>query len=242
MPNYRLVIEYDGTKISGWQIQPNGRSVQEDLEKCLAILLKEKVKVVGAGRTDAGVHASGQVAHFISDKPMDVRKIRNSLNGMLEKDITIHSLEEAASDFHARYSAKYREYHYHIYTGKKSLYRDYLWGITHSVDWEKVEAQLPYLTGKHNFEAFCASGSEAKTKDCNIHFVKLEKNGNDIVIKIRANRFLYKMVRSLVGTLVDIGKGSLPEENLKKALETGERSLVGATAPAKGLVLVEVGY
>lgn len=242
MPRYRLDIEYDGTDFSGWQVQPNGRSVQEEIEKVLAILAKEKVRVVGAGRTDAGVHAKAQTAHFETQTDLDAYRIRHSLNAMLPEDMVILGMRQVPPDFHARFSAKHRQYAYRISLKERALQRAYFWHVSYKVDWDKIRPLLLQIEGEHDFKAFCATGSDAETTRCNVHFFSLEQNGDEIVFTIRADRFLYKMVRSLVGTLVDIGRGRLPEQNLAQALLSGERKLAGDTAPAKGLVLVEVGY
>jgi tRNA pseudouridine38-40 synthase len=242
MPNYRLDIEYDGAAFCGWQIQPNGRTVQEDIEKALQVLLKKEVRITGAGRTDAGVHAKGQVAHFFFEKELDIKQISFGLNGILKHDIVIHKMTVAPDSFHARYSAIYRQYCYKIHLGRTAIHRDFCWELFYKVDWDLVRPLLSVLTGKHNFNAFCASNSDTQNRVCDVLFFSFESNGKEIIFHIRANRFLYKMVRSVIGTLVDIGRGQLPKENLEKSLQTGDRRLVGATAPAKGLTLEEVGY
>lgn len=242
MANYRLDIEYDGTNMSGWQVQPNARSVQGDIEKVLSLLTKEKIKIIGAGRTDAGVHAYGQVANFHTEGELDIQKLHRSLNAVLSEDIAIKRVSMVPSVFHARYSAKYRQYMYRICAKKTAINRNYQWILSYRVDWEIVQNLLSCLEGEHDFNAFCSSGSDTKNKVCDIQFVSLEQKNGEMVFHIRANRFLYKMVRSVVGTLVDIGRGRLSEDVLQKAISTGNRFLVGNTAPADGLALVEVGY
>jgi len=243
MPTYRLDIAYDGTRFAGWQIQPGQRTVQEELEKALSVLVREKVRLTGAGRTDTGVHARGQVASFrtqtdIADEPHTL----HSLNCILDQDVSVQALQRMPDDFNARYSARFREYAYTIILRKSPLERNVEWYLRYRVDWTLVESLLPTFMGSHDFSAFCASGSESRNRRCEIRFFSLEADEVRKVFHIRADRFLYRMVRSIIGTLIDIGRGELPIENLRKALETGDRRLVGDTAPSKGLTLVEVGY
>lgn len=242
MPNYRLDIEYEGTDFCGWQTQKTGRSVQEEMEKVLGVLLGRETSVVGAGRTDAGVHALGQVAHFFSLRSLETDRFKNSLNGLLPKDVTIHSVAEVPDDFHARFSAISREYRYHIRTGLTAVNRHFCWVMQYPVDWKAVKDLLPLVKGSHDFHAFCSSRSSLRNRECQVHSFSLATHGNEILFHISANRFVHKMVRSLVGTMIDIGRGWLPQENLALALRTGDRRLVGQTAPAKGLFLVKVGY
>jgi len=243
MPTYRLDLAYDGTDLFGWQTQLNRRTVQEDLEKALGTILREPVRIIGAGRTDAGVHAIGQVASFRTQQEIpDEKRVLHSLNGILNRDIAVRQLSRAPNDFHARHSARYRQYAYSILLQKPALRRQYSWFLRYSVNWTCIEELLPVLTGPHDFRAFCSSDSATKDTHCDIAFFSLEHKGFEKVFHVRANRFLYRMVRSLVGTLIDIGRGDLPIENLSKALESGDRTLVGDTAPARGLTMVEVGY
>ncbi len=242
MKNYRIEIEYDGTDFSGWQIQPNASTVQETIEKGLSVILKEPVKIIGASRTDAGVHASYQVANFYTKQEFEIRRMFKSINSILPKTIAIKNLEQVDKDFHSRYSASYRQYVYRIRTQKVALNRNLCWINRYDIDWDMVEKSSKLIIGEHDFSAFCSAGSSAVNKVCNVSIFSLEKERDEILFHIRANRFLYKMVRSLVGTLVDIGRNRIPPDSLAKALETGDRNLVGNTAPASGLTLVDIGY
>lgn len=243
MPTYRLDIAYDGTGFAGWQIQPGQRTVQEELEKALSVLVREKVRLTGAGRTDAGVHAQGQVASFQTQTAIaNEQRTLHALNCILDLDVSVRALARASDGFNARFSARFREYAYTIILSKSPLQRDLEWHLRYRVDWDLVASLVPMFMGSHDFSAFCASGSESRDRRCEVLFFSLETTEVRKVFHIRANRFLYRMVRSIVGTLVDIGRGELPRENLAEALKTGDRRLVGDTAPAKGLTLVEVGY
>jgi tRNA pseudouridine38-40 synthase len=243
MPTYRLDVAYDGTNLFGWQIQPGRRTVQEDLENALGVILRTKIRIIGAGRTDTGVHARGQVASFrIDGEISNERKVLHSLNCILPEDIAVLDFRKAPDEFHARFSAQYREYAYSIALVKPTTDRLNRWHLRYIVDWGLIDELLPTLIGAHDFTAFCASGSSTRDKRCEVLFFSLEQAAIEKVFHIRSNRFLYRMVRSVVGTLIDIGRGELPAENLQKALDTGDRSLIGDTAPARGLTLVEVGY
>ena len=244
MYNYKIVIEYDGTNFVGWQQQENGQSIQSALQDALFKLSNEKVTIFGAGRTDAGVHAKGQVAHFEINKNMSLDNIRDGLNQYLKKlPISVLSSEIVDKDFNARFSATLRSYQYKIknrrppLTFEKKLY----WGIFTKLDINDMKRATKYFIGKYDFNAFrsidCQSRSTLKTiKECNI-----EEINNNIYINVSAKSFLHSQVRIMVGTLVEIGKGKITK-SLKEIIESKDRSQAGVTAPACGLYLLKVCY
>ena len=238
---YFFRVEYDGTQFGGWQCQTNAPSVQEALNKAFATITRQPCAVVGAGRTDAGVHARAQGAHVDVDGPLDIDKCELSVNAVLPRDIAIYHLQPVRPDFHARYSAKRRRYRYYMAGRKSPLLYKRVWMLFHRVDWDKVRGAVPSLLGKHDFGAFCASGSSAKTMTCTVVRSELSDTPEGHVFVIEADRFLYKMVRTIVGTLIDMGRGKILRP-MDEIIAAGDRSLAGETAPACGLVLDNVEY
>ena len=262
MRNIKLIIEYDGTNYAGWQIQkspqsivhsPQTKTIQETIEKVLEKILQEKVKVTGSGRTDSGVHALAQTANFRTSSPLPVSKIQKALNSLLPKDISIKEAEEADKDFHSRYSAKSKTYRYFILNSetRSAFLNKYAWHIPYRLNVSLMRKEAGALLGRHDFKSFCASGSSVKTTVRTIKKISVKEalspqlsalSSPAIIIEIEANGFLYNMVRNIVGTLVEIGRGKFPEGNLKKILLAKNRKQAGPTAPAQGLFLVEVKY
>lgn len=241
----KITIAYDGSKYAGWQIQPNGKTIQEEIEKALLKITSKEVKVIGAGRTDAGVHAKGQVAHFtLTTKPKSLQK---SLNALLPKDISIIDLEEVPDIFHARFSATEKCYTYTITTADVQSPFDLPFALhyTYPLDLEKIKQAIPYLIGKHDFSAFA---NEAKlfqkgknpTKD--LKEIKLKQNDNGLSLTFRGDGFLYKMVRNLTGLLLDIGRGKRDPGDAKKVLDSKDRKKGSPAAPAHGLTLTAIKY
>ncbi len=241
----KLTITYDGTNYCGWQVQPNGITVQQEIESALYKLTGENIKVVGSGRTDAGVHAIGQVAHFFREKQnIPAEKYAFALNAILPDDIKVIKSEIAPGDFDARKSAKKKTYEYGFYISEtllplKERYRTWL---ERTPDLEKMKECAKVLIGEHDFKGFCASGGSAKTTVRTIYNIDIEKNGKELDFYITGNGFLYNMVRILVGTLIAVGNGKLEKTDIENMLKTGERSLGGKTLPAKGLKLYSVCY
>jgi tRNA pseudouridine38-40 synthase len=238
---YFFRVEYDGTGYGGWQCQDNAPSVQGTLNRAFATVARQSCMVVGAGRTDAGVHARAQGAHVDIEGPLDVGKCELSVNAVLPHDISIYHLQTVRPDFHARYSAQRRRYRYCMTDRKSPLLYKKVWMLFHKVDWGAVQASLTPLVGTHDFSAFCASGSGAKTMTCTVLRAELSDTPEGHAFVIEANRFLYKMVRAIVGTLIDIGRGKITRP-LQEIIDGCDRSLAGETAPACGLVLDKVEY
>jgi tRNA pseudouridine38-40 synthase len=234
-------VEYDGTQYAGWQTQTNAVSVQSELEKAFSTIIREKCEVTGAGRTDTGVHARAQAAHIDIPDQIDISRLEMSINAVLPYDIAIYGLIPVDEKFHARYSATRRRYVYSFSTRKAPLLYKRVWMIYYPVDWNAVRREMKYLVGEHDFSAFCASGSSARTMTCNIFRAELADRDYGYAFIIEADRFLYKMVRTIVGTLVDIGRGRM-KSTLMEIMESGDRKKAGETAPACGLVLDYVKY
>jgi tRNA pseudouridine38-40 synthase len=247
MHKYKLLIAYDGTHYSGWQVQPNAVTIQELIEEKLRIILKTKTPVTGAGRTDAGVHALGQAAHFKTEHPLELYTFRASLNGLLPKDIRILEVEEVPLDFHARYSAINKMYHYHLNLGAvqdpfKLLYS---WNITNPLNLEHLEKAIKHLIGTHDFSAFANEASQGAAKKNPVRTLKkisLVSERAGMRLEFEAESFLYKMVRNLTGTLIEVAKGKRDPDEVAEILASKDRRRAGRAAPAKGLFLVRIDY
>ncbi len=240
----KLLIEYDGTDFVGWQIQPSkaGRSVQGTIQDAFKQFTGSDAIVVGSGRTDSGVHARGQVAHVITDTNLSCNKIFEALNGILPNDIAILQVSEADSSFHARYSARERRYSYTISLVPCAIDRRIALYVRYPINFDVMDECCSEIVGEHDFRAFTRSGSEVNHYRCTVTLARWERSWNKLIFRIHANRFLHGMVRSLTGTMIDIGRGYFPVDQIKKALQSGNRKDAGHTAPAVGLVLEEVVY
>lgn len=240
----KLTITYDGTAYAGWQRQLNGISVQQVIEDALLQLTGQCVPITGASRTDAGVHALGQVAHFdiVSGIPSD--KFCYALNTRLPKDVRIIASREVPELFHARYGARGKKYLYQIHNSPhaSALYRNQRAFVKPNLDVERMRLAAQDVLGEHDFRAFAASGSEAKTTVRDIRMITVAQCDELIELTVMGRSFLYNMVRILAGSLIYIGMGKLPQDALRRALETGNRLDLGITAPAHGLTLVTVYY
>jgi tRNA pseudouridine38-40 synthase len=238
---YFFRVEYDGTAYGGWQRQKNAPSIQAELEKAFATAVRAPCRVTGAGRTDAGVHARAQGAHVELDTAIGSRETELSVNALLPPDIAVYRLQPVGDDFHARFSAVSRRYCYFLCERKRPLLFKRVWMVFYKVDWKLVEAECAALLGTHDFTAFCASGSGARHARCTVTRAALAREGDLRVFSIEADRFVYMMVRSLIGTLVDIGRGHITAP-LAEILSGRDRKRAGMTAPACGLVLDNVFY
>lgn len=244
MPTYRILLEYNGAAYSGWQVQPGRSTIQAEVERALGTALRRPIPVVGSGRTDAGVHARGQVAHFQADAVDDLFRLCGSLNGLLPRDIVVLAVEEAPERFHARYDARRRTYHYHATTAPRALDRHVRWLLRPAPDFERMNEASRAFLGTHNFSAFCRTASETENRICTVERAAWtsETRRGDWRFEIVADRFLHGMVRAIVGTLVQIGRGALPTGCIPEVLLGGDRRGAGPAAPAHGLVLEAVTY
>ena len=243
---YKIRVSYDGTNYSGWQVQPNLQTIQGEIERLLAEMTGQKhVRVESSGRTDTGVHARGQVAHFDLPKEIDAKYFQRGLNAQLNRDIRIESMQKVSADFHARFSAKGKEYRYFIYNGlivppTKRLYR---LQEGRPLDIERMRVAAALLVGEHDFAPFAAN-RRVPIKDTvrTIHSLYVRKHGADITLEVQGNGFLYKMVRGLAGFLVHVGMGRLEPDSVIDILEHGKRTAKVQTAQPHGLFLWKVFY
>jgi tRNA pseudouridine38-40 synthase len=249
--NFRLTIQYDGTDFAGWQTQTRGeRTVQGELEGALALLEGERVALHGAGRTDAGVHAEGQVASARLRREWTPEKLRAAINGNVGRDVRVIDVEIAPEDFHARFSAKGKTYRYAIFNAPfaSPFYTRYAHHESRTLDVARMRECAALFVGTHDWTAFSSAQAEVERRVRTVTRLevceRLSARGRGRVIEIEASAdgFMRYMVRSIVGTLIGVGHGAIDEETIKRALATGDRELAGATAPAKGLTLVEVNY
>lgn len=243
--NFKLTIEYDGTHYHGWQVQPNGISIQQEIESALHTMTRQKVKLLGSGRTDAGVHALGQVANFACNTAMTPEAFQKGLNSILPDDIVIRHISQVPAEFHARFNAKNKCYRYHILNQPvpSAIERYYTWWIRSPLDLPAMNAAADHIIGKHDFKAFEGTGSPRSHTDRHIMEATFKgQSPGRISFDVRANGFLRYMVRNLVGTLVDVGLGKIPPDRMKCILDSKDRTQASATAPARGLFLIEVEY
>jgi len=243
--NLKLILEYDGTRYHGWQRQKNAPTIQEAVEQALARLTGEAIRVIGSGRTDAGVHALAQVASFHTASTLPLSAFLNGLNSLLPLDIAILDVAEAPRDFHARKSARAKTYEYRILNRpvRSPLHRGYSWWISQPLNLSAMQAAAAALLGEHDFSAFQASGSSVKNSVRRITRADwIETPADTLIFTITATGFLRGMVRSLTGTMVEVGRGKRRPEDLAGLLQTGERRRTGPTAPPQGLFLMEVVY
>ena len=241
--NYKLTIEYDGTKLHGWQAQPNCRTVQGDIEFAFSKFSpKQKITLNGSGRTDSGVHAKGQIANIKLDTNMQPDEIRKALNAHLENDIWISSCKIVDDDFHARFSAKEREYSYHITNKFSPITQLFEWYLNMDLDDEILNQCAICVIGEHNFTSFCKANAEVNHKICKVYISEWEKTQNGFVYHIKANRFLQHMVRYLVGTMVEVARGRMTIEDFGQFVNGQHPTLSVFRAPAHGLFLERIVY
>lgn len=241
---YLLIVEYEGTAYHGWQVQKNGITIQELLEKKLSQITNTKTTVLSSGRTDAGVHAEGMPAHFVTESKMKPGEFQLALNSLLPHDITIKEVRKVPMSFHARGSAKRKLYRYTI------LNRDYpsalnfrrSWFIPHKLDVAAMRRAAKYLEGKHDFTSFRAGNCNAKSPIRTIDCVEIFKLDDYLIFEFEGKGFLKHMVRNFIGTLVYVGKKKFPARKLKTILEARDRKIAGPTAPSHGLCLIKVEY
>lgn len=243
MHRYFIHFSYDGTCYHGWQIQPNGNTVQAELQRSLSTLLRSDIEVVGAGRTDAGVHARHMVAHFDMEKPIDCRQTAYRLNRILPSDIAVSGIEEVGADCHARFSAISRRYRYFIHTSKNPFLRHYSCELHYTLDFDKMNEAASHLIQNDDFGAFCKSHTDVATTLCDVTKAQWVRNGEDEwYFEIQANRFLRNMVRAVVGTLIDVGRGRMSLEEFDAVVAGRQRTDAGESMPGNALFLEEVIY
>ena len=253
MQRYFITLSYDGTAYHGWQIQPNGISVQEVLEHALSTILRESIAITGAGRTDAGVHGRMMVAHFDTELSFDCAQLVYKVNRLLPRDVSVSRIEPVSKDLHARFSATSRTYHYYVHTGKQPFSRQYSCAFHYSLDFDKMNEAAAYLIGEKDFKCFCKAGADVKTTICNLTEARWIPVNDEFALTtdntvknwcfvITANRFLRNMVRAVVGTLVEVGRGRLSLNDFKKIVDGGTRSDAGESMPGNALFLWEVKY
>lgn len=239
MRNIKMIIEYDGTDFCGWQHQPNERTVQGEVEHALKQLTSENIRVIGAGRTDQGVHALGQVANFHTSSVLELTKIHKALNSLTGDDIYIKQISELNDDFHSRYSVKYKVYQYNIVFRQSPFKLRHNWFVKYELDVSRMVKAKGYLVGKHDFRYFSVESNKDNTF-CMVHSISLTEQDSRIIIQIQGDRFLRKMVRGIVGFLHDVGRGHYKPEQAQDVLNGKIRDLF--FAPAQGLFLVQVKY
>ncbi len=241
----KLTLGYDGTEFCGWQVQPNGQSVQGVLEDAIFKVTGEKVRATGSGRTDSGVHAMGQTAHFdTQNTTVKPEKFYRALNAYLPESVRVYSSEVVSDDFDACRKAKKKTYKYSTYLSETEnpLKERFAVRIDKDISVDTMRECAKVFVGEHDFKCMCASGSSIKTTVRTIYNIDIEENGEDLTFTVCGNGFLYNMVRILVGTLIKVGKGETQKEDLEQMLKTGNRSLGGKTLPAKALCLLKVEY
>jgi tRNA pseudouridine38-40 synthase len=240
---YFVWFSYDGTAYHGWQIQPNGNSVQAELQRALSTLLREEISVTGAGRTDAGVHARQMVAHFDFSEAIDLEQLAYKLNRILPCDIAVDRVELVDDDMHARFSATSRTYHYYIHTKKDPFSRPYSTELHYELDFDKMNEAGRILMTYDDFGAFCKSHSDVKTTLCRVTKAEwVQTSETSWYFEITANRFLRNMVRAVVGTLIDVGRGRLTLDDFRKVIEGKRRTEAGESMPANALFLENIRY
>ncbi|MBO4800012.1 MAG: tRNA pseudouridine(38-40) synthase TruA [Lachnospiraceae bacterium] len=244
MKRIMMRVAYLGTAYCGWQVQPNGLSIEQVLNENLSELLGEDIKVVGASRTDAGVHALGNVAVFDTNARMPGDKIAFAMNQCLPEDIVIRGSREVSPDFHPRRTLSVKTYEYRILnaTFNNPLRSPFTCFNYMKLDTDLMKEGAKYLVGEHDFTSFCAPRSQAETFVRNVHSIDIERSGEEISILIKGNGFLYNMVRIIAGTLMEVGRGAMVPEEVKAILEAMDRTKAGPTAPAQGLTLLGIEY
>ncbi len=242
--NIKLTVEYDGTNYHGWQVQPNGSTIQEILEQALEKILKVKTRLAGAGRTDAGVHALGQVANFFCPEQPDLRRLQRGLNALTPEDIVVKEALVVPDSFDARRDARSRVYHYRIWNHRwpSVFHRRFSWHVHEALAISAMEGAIRSLEGEHDFTSFQAAGCDAAHAVRRIYQNCLTQKDDFLVYSIEATAYLRHMVRNIVGTLVQVGRGERTAESVAELLRARDRTLAGSTAPARGLCLMEVKY
>ncbi|PJA98066.1 MAG: tRNA pseudouridine(38-40) synthase TruA [Ignavibacteriales bacterium CG_4_9_14_3_um_filter_30_11] len=240
--NYKLKIQYDGTNYCGWQIQKNSVTVQQVISDSITVITKQKVNLIGSGRTDTGVHALGQVANFIIDEKLNIYRFKHSLNSILPFDISVIEMDEIKEDFHSRFDAKKRCYIYLFSKLKSPFYNNYSYFLHDKIDITYLNDLCKCLLGENDFTSFSRKNVDIKNKDCIIYNIHWKELSDKIIFYIEANRFLHGMVRTIIGTLLDAQKNNWKKENVIEIIKSENREKAGEAIPAKGLFLYKVKY
>lgn len=244
MATFKLILEYDGTAYAGWQRQPNQPTLQEAVEAAVRSVAQTSIPVIAAGRTDAGVHALGQVASFVTEKPLSPGEWLRALNATLPDDISARSVERVADDFHARYSAVRKLYAYRILhrPERSALERTRAWHLYGRLNLDAMREAAKHLVGKYDFSSFQGHPTDVENPICDLQRLEIVRAQDIVRIELEADRFLKQMVRAMVGTLVETGQEKRKPEEMKQILDAKDRRAAGYTAPAHGLYLVRVDY
>lgn len=245
MQNYKITIQYEGTRYNGWQKNANAENtIQSVLEQTIQKVTGEEIEIIGSGRTDAGVHATGQVANFKTETRFDAERLMDNINDMLPSDIKILKCKEVNDRFHARLNAKEKTYKYSVDIGKKPnvFTRRTIQHYPYVLDFWEMERAIKHLKGEHDFKSFCSNKRTKKSTVRTIYSIDIEKNGTEISLIFRGNGFLYNMVRILAGTLLEVGRGKIKAKDINKILDSKDRQFAGSTMPPRGLCLMEVKY
>ncbi len=244
MPTFKVILEYDGTAYAGWQRQPGQPTIQEAVEAAVRSVTQTDISVIAAGRTDAGVHALGQVVSFKSDKPLSPDEWRRALNATLSDDISVHSVERAPDDFHARYSAIRKLYAYRILhrPSRSALERTRAWHLYGRLNPDAMREAAGHLAGRHDFSSFQGHPTDVENPLCDLQRIEIVRAQDIVRIEIEADRFLKQMVRAMVGTLAEVGQEKRKPKEMKRILDAKDLRAAGYTAPAHGLYLVRVDY
>jgi len=243
--NIRMVVQYDGTRYHGWQRQREDPTIQGVIEEKIGIVTREPVTLIGAGRTDAGVHALHQVCHFLTETTIAPPSLRRGLNSLLPADIRIRDAEYAPPDFHARYSAKSKTYEYRVLNRREPdpFLRFYTWHVPSPLELSEMEGCLPHLSGRHDFSSFMSTGSRTRDPVREMMRAELHRSGDGLLVFVlEADGFLRHMVRNIVGTVVEVGKKRWDSEQFLRIFQAGDRCAAGVRAPAQGLFLKMVSY
>lgn len=242
MPRYKLLIEYAGTAYSGWQRQPNAQTVEEKIEAALTRVLGQPVDVIGQGRTDSGVHAEGQAAHFDFPEALDARRLLYALLGILPDDIAVWDMQAVSPGFHARFDASFRQYRYQVARRPRPLMRDTSILILQDLDTEAMNRCAELVKGTHNFDSFTKPDNQNPNSECMVTRSEFEEKDQLLIYRIRANRFVRHLVRRLMGTMIEVGKGKRTAAAFEDMIRRPSKAKNGHGAPAKGLILERVGY